>query len=83
MGSVTNRSQVRTEVEIVFQEVFDRSDLVVTDEMVANDVESWDSLVHITLVISLEERFDIRFSTREVMGWKNVGEMIDTLIERG
>ena len=80
---MTNRGQVRTDVEIVFREVFDRSDLVVTDEMVANDVESWDSLVHITLVIALEERFDIRFSTREVMGWKNVGEMIDTLIERG
>jgi acyl carrier protein len=83
MCSMTNRGQVRTDVEIVFREVFDRSDLVVTDEMVANDVESWDSLVHITLVIALEERFDIRFSTREVMGWKNVGEMIDTLIERG
>ena len=80
---MTNRDQVRTDVEIVFREVFDRSDLVVMDEMVANDVESWDSLVHITLVIALEERFDIRFSTREVMGWKNVGEMIDTLIERG
>ena len=80
---MTNRDQVRTDVEIVFREVFDRSDLVVMDDMVANDVESWDSLVHITLVIALEERFDIRFSTREVMGWKNVGEMIDTLIERG
>jgi acyl carrier protein len=51
--------------------------------MVANDVESWDSLVHITLVIALEEQFDIRFTTRELMGWKNVGEMIDTLMERG
>ena len=78
-----NRDQVHTDVETVFRRVFDRNELVITNEMVANDVESWDSLVHITLVIALEEQFDIRFTTRELMGWKNVGEMIDTLMERG
>ena len=45
--------------------------------MTAPDVEGWDSLNHVTLVVTLEEQFDVKFTTREVMGWQNVGQMLD------
>ena len=54
----------------------------VDDAVTADATDTWDSLNHITLVMSLEESFGVKFSTREVMGWKNVGEMLDTLVTR-
>ena len=45
----------------------------------APKVKGWDSLNHVTLVMTLEEHFKVKFTTREVMGWRNVGEMLDCL----
>jgi acyl carrier protein len=54
-------------------------DLNIFRAMQAKDVEGWDSLNHITLIMTLEETFKVKFSTREVMGFQNVGEMMDCL----
>ena len=66
-------------VQNVFREVFDNQELNVSRETQAKDVEGWDSLNHITLIMTLEETFKVKFSTREVMGFQNVGEMMDCL----
>jgi len=68
-----------TRVQDVFREVFDTPDLTIFREMQANDVDGWDSLNHITLIMTLEDTFKVKFSTREVMGFQNVGEMMDCL----
>ncbi len=69
----------RTQVESVFREVFDDSRLEIFDAMQAKDVEGWDSLTHITLIMALEDKFGVKFTTREVMGFQNVGEMLQCL----
>jgi len=79
---MTKREEYKLKAEEIFQEVFDQPELKIFDEMVAQDVPDWDSLNHITLVVSLEEEFNLKFTTKEVMSWKNVGEMLDTLTER-
>lgn len=79
---MTKREEYKLKAEKIFQEVFDQPELKIFDEMVAQDVPDWDSLNHITLVVSLEEEFNLKFTTKEVMSWKNVGEMLDTLSER-
>jgi acyl carrier protein len=79
---MTKREEYKLKAEEIFQEVFDQPELKIFDEMVAQDVPDWDSLNHITLVVSLEEEFNLKFTTKEVMSWKNVGEMLDTLSER-
>lgn len=66
----------------VFQEVFDDRSLVVRPEMTANDVERWDSLSHVDMIISVEEEFAIRIPTLEVMGLKNVGDLIQIVRSR-
>jgi acyl carrier protein len=76
---MADRNELKSKAEGIFREVLEAPGLALRDDMVAQDVENWDSLNHITLVISLEEGFGVKFSTREVMGWKNVGEMLDTL----
>ena len=68
------------ELQPIFQDVFDDEDIELFDEMTAADVEDWDSLSHITLIHEIEAAFGIRFTTKEVLSTKNVGEFI-ALIE--
>lgn len=58
----------------VFREVFDETDLVLKPEMTADDVDGWDSLSHIRLVLAVSKAFGVKFSASEVGGLKNVGE---------
>ncbi|SFK73451.1 acyl carrier protein [Lachnospiraceae bacterium KH1T2] len=65
----------------VFRDVFDDDTIEITDEMTADDIDDWDSLTHVQLVVAVEEAFKCKFSTVEVMKLKNVGEFIK-LIDR-
>jgi len=60
----------------VFREVFDDQAIVVQPDMTARDVEKWDSLSHVDMIILVEEEFAIRIPTLEVMGLKNVGDLV-------
>ena len=66
----------------VFREVFDLDDVVITPETVADDIEEWDSLEHISLISAVERTFKMKFKMKEVSTMKNVGEMIDIIAER-
>jgi acyl carrier protein len=74
-----SRDQIVRQAQVIFREVLDSPDLVLTDELTAPKVSGWDSLNHVTLVMTLEEQFRVKFTTREVMGWRNVGQMLDCL----
>ncbi len=65
----------------VFSDVFDE-EITVTPQTTASDIEDWDSLTHITLISEVEDAFGVKFSMKEVMGMKNVGEMIDIIKAR-
>jgi len=67
---------VREELGAVFKDVFDDEALTLRDEMTAKDVEGWDSLTNIDLVVAVERRFKIKLTTRDVVGLRNVGELI-------
>ena len=76
------REQVYAELNEVFQDVFDDESITVNDETTANDIEDWDSLEHINLVVAVEKQFNIKFTMGEVNGMKNVGEMVDIILGR-
>ena len=63
----------------VFQDVFDDDALVLTPTLSADDVEEWDSLKHVRLILSVEKAMGIRFSAAEVGGLKNVGDLADLI----
>lgn len=67
----------------VFQQVFNRPDLVVDHALTATQVEEWDSLNHISLIVALEEKFGFEFSTEELAGMQNVGDFLDVLVKKG
>lgn len=60
----------------VFQEVFDDDSLQVGPQTTANDVDGWDSLSHINLIVAVEAEFSIRFSQKELLGLRNVGDLL-------
>ncbi len=68
-------SDVHTRLSTIFRDVFDDESLVLRDDLTAEDVENWDSLTHINLIVAIEKEFRIRFTTAEVSGLKNVGEL--------
>jgi len=72
-----------TRLNEVFQDVFDDDELTVTRSTTAQEVEGWDSLMHVTLMVNVEKTFGIRFTSSEVASLKNVGELIDLITRRG
>ncbi|NDW09141.1 acyl carrier protein [Dysgonomonas sp. 520] len=76
------RSQVLEEVNEIFKDILDNDEINLTDTSTADDVEEWDSLTHIQLVVAVEKHFDIRFKSKEIQSWNNVGEMINSITEK-
>ena len=74
------REEVFAKLNEVFRDVFDDEDIVVTDETTAADIEDWDSLEHINLLVAIERSFEIKFTMGETTGMKNVGEMVDKIM---
>lgn len=76
-----NREMIYQRVNEIFRDIFDDEDLTVSAETTAADIEGWDSLVHVNLVISIEKQFGIKFKMEEFSTLRNVGAMVE-LIER-
>lgn len=64
----------------VFHDVFDDDSIVVVPELTADDVDEWDSLTHIRLVIAIEKKFGLKFTAAEIERLRNVGDLV-TLID--
>ena len=73
-------SDIHTRLTEIFRAVFEDDSIVIRQDMTAEDVENWDSLSHINLIVAVEKEFRIRFTTAEVSALKNVGEL-EVLIE--
>jgi acyl carrier protein len=70
------QGQIYSRLTKIFEDVFDEDSIVVTSELSAKDVEAWDSLTHIRLMLTVEKAFKIKFSTLEVGQLQNVGELV-------
>jgi acyl carrier protein len=77
----TKRDQLYRALRIVFADVFDE-DVELQDDMTSKDVDGWDSLSHIRLVLTVERAFGVRFATSEVDRLKNVGELVSLILSK-
>ena len=76
------REEVYENLNEVFQDVFDDEEITVNDTTTAADIDDWDSLEHINLVVAVEKKFKIKFNMGEASSFKNVGEMVDIILKR-
>jgi acyl carrier protein len=63
----------------VFQLVFEDDTIQITDEMTADDIDGWDSLSHVNLIVAVETQFSIRFNQKELLTFKNVGDLLRSI----
>lgn len=73
---------IKGELQEIFRDLFDDDDIVLQDGTTASDIQGWDSLNNVKLVVQIEKRFNMRFKTGEVVGLKNVGELLKLIEER-
>ena len=73
------RSAILEKLNGIFTDVLDNDDIRITETSTANDIEEWDSLTHIQLVVAIEKSFKVKFTTYEIQVWKNVGDMVNSI----
>ena len=76
------REELLQKVNEVFRENFCDDSIVVTEQTTAADIPAWDSLEHINLISEIEDRFQMQFKMKEITRMKDVGEMLDIIMER-
>jgi acyl carrier protein len=77
-----SHTEVLARLTAVFHNTFDDDTIEISDATTAADVEEWDSLAHITLILGVEREFKIKFKAAEVGSFANVGEMIALIAQR-
>ena len=74
-------SEIIERITPIFRDILEDDDLVLTKELTANDVESWDSLSHVRLIVTIEQDLGIRFDLSEASSAKNVGDLLEQVKE--
>lgn len=75
------REEVYERLTRVFREIFDDEELIIQDSTTAQDIEDWDSFEQINLIVAVEEEFSFKMPMGRVTELKNVGEMVDIILE--
>jgi acyl carrier protein len=76
------KNEILNQIQAVMRGVFNNDGITLSEETTVADVESWDSLSRVQLAVALEKHFNIKFSSKEILSWKNVGELIQSIKSR-
>ena len=77
-----NRDEINKQLQQIFRDIFEDDGIEIFDEMTANDIGEWDSLMHVILVVAIEKEFGLTLNAAEVGNLENVGKMLDILETR-
>lgn len=76
------REEVYEQLLPVFKDVFDDRRIKISDSTVSTDIVGWDSLMHIQLIVAIQDEFNIEFAVEDAANMKNVGEMVDLIMKQ-
>jgi acyl carrier protein len=77
-----SRAEILDRIQTIIRGIFDDDTLEITESTVAADVEEWDSLEQINILVAAERDFDVKFSVGDVEGLRNVGELVDLVASK-
>jgi acyl carrier protein len=73
---------IQEQLQLIFRDVFKDPNLIINNEMNANQVNNWDSITHLVMISKVEETFKIKLKLKELIKLKNVGDLINLLNEK-
>ncbi|MBD5169828.1 MAG: acyl carrier protein [Oscillibacter sp.] len=76
-----SKAEIFEKLTEIFRDVFDNEDITLSETTTAADIDGWDSLTHITLLATVEDEFDVKFSMKAVQHLQNVGELAELIAE--
>ena len=76
------RKEIFEKLTEIFRDVMDNEEIVLEETTTAEDIEEWDSLAQIQLVVAIEKAFGVKFNSQEIVDWKNVGDMVNSILNK-
>jgi len=76
------REVIIKELNEIFEDIIDEGTISLSETTTSKDIEGWDSLTNIQLVVAIEKKYNIKFTSEEIISWENVGEMIDCTLSK-
>ncbi len=74
-----DNNEILKKINNIFIDILDDNDIVLTNETTADDIEEWDSLNHIQIVVSIEKEFKIRFASKEIQSWMSINDLVNSV----
>jgi acyl carrier protein len=74
-----SNEQILEQITQIFRSIFKDNSIIINEATSAQDIDDWDSLNNIQIVIAVEKHFKVRFKSSEIRTWKNVGEMVNSI----
>ena len=74
-----SKIEILQQVEAIFRDIFDDDNITLNETTTTKEVDGWDSLSHFQIIDAIEKHFNIKFTSKELLLWKNIGEMLDTI----
>lgn len=76
------RNEILKQIQNTFREIFNKTEMIISENTSPADVDEWDSLNHIQIVVALEKKFKIKFTSIELQNWRNVGDIVNSIQNR-
>ena len=73
------RKEIFERLNEIFVDILDLEEVALTEETCSDDIDEWDSLSHIQLIVAIEKAFGLKFKAQEMLSWNNVGAMVDCI----
>ncbi|MBK6837502.1 MAG: acyl carrier protein [Bacteroidetes bacterium] len=74
-----DKNEILNQLTIIFKNIFENDAVILQMDTTANDVDGWDSLTHTSMIVEVEKHFSVKFKLKEVLSFKNVGDMVNMI----
>lgn len=76
------KNEILVKLQDIFRDILDDEDIILTLDTKADDIEGWDSLTHVQIVVSVSQEFRVKFSSTEIMNWPNINSLVECILNK-